>query len=1284
MTRSGRQRRVTLLLLALPFVACFAEPMEPAAPGTGVGGSLTGTGGAGNGGSVGIGSRTSSTGGDAALAAQGGQPSEAGANGTDAEMGGSGDDITTSECHHARAEPLPARRAILSDKAPEPEQSGPRVLTLTKKSLYADFVKRGCGDTKCHGGKGDPNAQPPETFQVTEDTFDQRATLGEEALARVTSSDEDTWMPPDEGDGSKRGTTHPYVVLAKRLLAWQKAGFPDPFLLQLDDAPDTGAGVDPYLLSPALGESLTNIGSCVPDQATVLLAVASEVQEKDALFASLQTSDDLPDTLLETDLVTLDSFQLGRRRVFSYAPTYPLYSDHAGKMRHVRVPVGQSIHYDETLRDFVIPDNTRFYKTFLKQVKDKDGNVGYRKMETRLIVVRKDEQLPDGTFKTHALRASYAWNRNETMAQRVKDPFRDGTAAADRLCPYVVDEGVTRDPARNPISDKISETCEYMTPEEMAAPSSGQIRHYAIPSTQRCDQCHMGSSSHSYVLGFTPWQVDRRAPGEGGIYEDPLDDELDQLERFLDYGIITGIKPGEAKLEESQAIADPPRYPRNDYELTAQGYMLGNCAFCHNPHGFPVVQNPVLRPFELFPGEKGGIFQFSLDRFSPRAKAGPGQNFRIPYITSVFSDTTNELDRGAAKSVNPLGVPVTDPNKYSPDYDPVSGKLTYLGLWGSLIWRNVYTPFTYEEHGAIFVHMPRNAAGYDCRAHKIMANWMLSIPSTRSVGDGAADQQAREVTAADSANLQKVAQLQLADRLKAYAEGVTGQWCPNDDDLVDPEVILSPLDPDTGHKLLGAPQDHGISGPRIVPDYPFSAVTERDAVPDHAHWVPTDTTDRQGKWVPRRSDWKEVIVTREVPVTDPLSKVIDDLQTIHLSPEAHSFALEELPTGLWHQDCQSTSEALASPRVSDIAGAPLAGPVRRWLSGNSMDADPASPDPDTTLRVHLQRRGEVVFRQICQNCHGKDADSKSPLAATMLELTGGDTRVANFLDGLFGPRSAPGAYAREEFTIDAGATPEDWQVRYMLFMGLGGTKATIPDVVLNLVATSPFYGKAVTAPNGQKTPNMLQSALALCGSVLGQSRKLKADKPAPVMPLGNFATGTGHYEVWESLCNFGNEPVVRALAFDQGNDFSSRLTFRSKDDAGHWVYPPDRLVGDQDGQVVRGIQPSNVGPWCFMPAPDDVIRQKMVTWAKGQGLTEADLPACPPELLAEAFGKLVNRVAVGSDGTIDPSEPFGNQAFAEHWIRRGAMNAGMSAYYYLNGVTSGEFTPNKPFDFCRQ
>jgi mono/diheme cytochrome c family protein len=1296
----------SLALSLFAFQACYADSGPPSNPDIG---SNVGQGGSSSGGSRGK-PQGASTGEAGSMPASGGAQGGDGAGGGEmggaagnpgVEDGGAGAGAAPSDggdpgaagdggviafaCSDAVAEPLPARQAITEPGEPGEPGEPVQTITLTKASLYRQFEQQTCGLSGCHGGDGDPLAQSPNAFRMTVDTFDKRPNLGTQALERILSSDPAKVMPPGFGDGSKRSEDDPVRQLGERLLAWEKAGFPPVLELTVEGEPiDEELPEDPYALTPELGSKLTNLGNCVPKGATELSMVRNEVLEKDELFAAVKTSDELPETLVQTDLVSLDSVALARRRVFSYAPTYTLFSDHAGKMRHLRVPYGETITYDAATRDFKIPDNTRFYKTFLKEVRDKDGKVGYRKMETRLIVVRADEKLPNGGFRPRALRAAYAWDRDERIARRVKDPFRNGEPAADRFCAYIVDESTPRDPALNPISDHISENCTYMNTEELSNPSSGKIRHYAIPSTERCDQCHMGSSSRSYILGFNPWQVDRRPDGEGGVYEAAMPDELSQLKRLIDYGVITGIEPGQAKLENSQG----DRKPRNDYELKAQGYMMGNCVFCHNPNGFPVVQNPALRPFDMYPSATGGIFQFSLERYSPRAKAGKAQAIRYPYVTSTFGDHTVDptgeepedtkvRNRALLAEIEgfdkPMG-PVLDTHQSPPDYDAEQGVFQFLGPWRSLLWRNVYTPFTYNEDGAIFVHMPRNAPGYDCRAHNIMADWMLGIPSVlkAQVADRR-EQPMVEVTEAE-AGPEGFAQAVAAakKRIEDYHRGVTGAYCPENDDIVDPRVLSSPLDPETSRRQQLSPVDSGISGPRLTPNYPHK--TELfDAVPDHAHWVPTDTTDLPGRWTPRRVNWEEVIASRTVPVSNTLEPVIDHLQEIHLSSELEEFALEPLPMGLWHEDCQGRPEAASSPTVGQLKANPSE-PLHRWLAGRVLSNDERQKDD---ARVHHQSRGEAVFRAICQNCHGQQADSKSPLAATILEITGGQTRVANFVAGLFGPAAAPGAYARDEFLINRGATPDEWQARYVLFMGLGGTEADIPQSVLNLVAASPFYGMAVTAP--EVSPNMLGAAQEMCFSVLRSKRLLPDDQAASVIDTTSsttFAANRGHYELWESLCSHGNEPVVQVFRFRDGTR-NPGGTYRAQDDRGGWVYPPDHPVGNHRGEIEIGIQSSNNLPWCLRVEDEEQVAEARV-WAEDVGIAPDELPICPETLFAETLGKQAYLLPIGTSA----EQALGNADFVERWQRQGAMNAGLSAFYYLRGLTSGEVQASLPFDFC--
>ena len=147
----------------------------------------------------------------------------------------------------------------------------------------------------------------------------------------------------------------------------------------------------------------------------------------------------------------------------------------------------------------------------------------------------------------------------------------------------------------------------------------------------------MGSPSQSFVLGFNPLQINRRPVGVGGVSFETGPDELTQLQRLMDLGVVTGIdSPNDVLPLE---LSEGTRAPRNDYELTAQGYMLGNCGHCHNPRGYPSVLNPVLTDvLDFLPGPSGGIFQFPLERYSPRIFRGVSGATPIPYVTPSLVD----------------------------------------------------------------------------------------------------------------------------------------------------------------------------------------------------------------------------------------------------------------------------------------------------------------------------------------------------------------------------------------------------------------------------------------------------------------------------------------------------------------------------------------------------------------------------------------------------------------------------------------------------------------------
>ncbi len=679
-------------------------------------------------------------------------------------------------CRPARAPAIPARAAVTSAEVKPAASEKPVFVT----DLFGLF-KSHCG--ACHVDTKLGN------YQVTQQTFAKE--IDARVVGFMKTDDVAKVMPPPAAGGkpySQRGPNDPIVQLVAQVERWIAAGKP-PNVFYLPAEAQQASDGSPFLLAPEVGARLTQLGDCVPDAALVGVE-KKNMQELDAFFAAAK---ELPARLEETDLSTLDGETLARHGVVAYAPTYPLWADDAGKLRHVRVPVGQAVRLGagKESQAHDVPPNTRFYKTFLKKIVDADGTPRYRKIETRLIVARPDVKRPDGTVEATALFGTYVWNEEETEAVLLADPLRNGKPFRDRLITYVVDE-----PKAQKIRDGMPANLTYALEVE----NPGLLRKYAIPGSERCVQCHMGSESGSFILGFSPVQVARRPQGHGGVTEPVGEDELTQLERLAAYGIVKPAAAEIAPLEASQGS----RKPRNEHELVAQGYLVGNCAHCHNARGFPSVKNPELRTLLDFqPSAQGGIFQFPLDATSPRIKRGANQDVPIPYITPSL----REYPVGAVESET--WKPKWVDCKERPEFcgGKTSGVLHVDAPWRSLIYRNVDGPFTYAEDFAIFPHMPMHAPGFDCRAPQILGDWMVSIPAVRK--NPATDEDAvPPKVAGSSADAKKVdtsAQpyeevkpgdpryaMAVADaekRLEAYHAGRRYGVCPDTTDIVDRAVF---------------------------------------------------------------------------------------------------------------------------------------------------------------------------------------------------------------------------------------------------------------------------------------------------------------------------------------------------------------------------------------------------------------------------------------------------------------------------------------------------------------
>lgn len=578
-----------------------------------------------------------------------------------------------SECLPAHTEhSIPARAALYAQS----EQSGPAVLLYNVLQSRFDAYCSGCHKAPAKNGN----------FSYTPESF--AAVVPAEAVGRILSTDDARRMPPPPWPTPPNDDLK---ELARDLKLWMDQGRPQ-VSINLAEPPDDAGSADAgmpsnYQLSRAIGENLTNLGYCIPSKKIVGIEADDVLDQR---FAAMQSGmdgfDDLPKTLAETDLFTLDTEVLARHGTVAFAPTYQLWSFDAGKMRMVHVPKGQSIRYDANTQHFILPENTRFYKTFFKPVLDKNHQIGWRKMETRLIVARHDKPRKSGVpYVPQALFATYVWNDAETEATLLEKPYFDGTKFKDLIRDYVTDENV------------FSETLEKVQASSgsvVLRPLDG-TKEYPIPGRHRCVQCHMGSESNDFVLGFTPIQLNRRPLGEGAVYEAPGPDELTQAQRFIDYKIVTGVKsPDEfVKLEDSAG----DRKPRNFYELRAQAYMVGNCAHCHNPDGYPTSLNPSLEFLNMRAG--GVIFQFPLNQRSPLRFKGDS-SVGVRYVDPTLSK------RAADSAASP---PVMAP-------------------WDSLLYRNVEAPRTYDEDGILYPHMPLHVAGIDCRAQEFLGTWNASIP----------------------------------------------------------------------------------------------------------------------------------------------------------------------------------------------------------------------------------------------------------------------------------------------------------------------------------------------------------------------------------------------------------------------------------------------------------------------------------------------------------------------------------------------------------------------------
>jgi mono/diheme cytochrome c family protein len=1177
--------------------------------------------------------------------------------------------------------------------------------TVPTKELFSRFntICGNCHVTGTSGGK-----------HTSEETF---ATVVDETwLAAMESDDPAICMPQPAALGtpcSVRRNEPDMQALIDNMKAWIAQGRPTDQYTYEDQGASKGNTAADYMFAPAVAAAMTNLGNCIPNKEAYAISTGGVMESMDEVFAGATA---LPKTIAETDLITFDSETLAANGVIAYVPTYPLWSDGSGKLRHIRVPRGQTVKFDKDKQTFDIPANTRFYKTFFRKVVDRTGVLRNRKMETRLIVARPPIEHPDGTVDQTALFGTYIWSADETSAKLTDLTYRDGNPFPDETLTYYTDELEYQDILNNGVGPGTDATYDARL-QAVLDEHPGLEQRYGVPGKIRCLQCHQGSPTKDFVLGFFPLQVARRADGTGGTYEPTGDDEVTQLQRLIDYGVISGMaSPADVlPLEQSEGT----RKPRTEGELKAQAYMVGNCAHCHNPRGFPSIAKPALAGVLNFmpDADKGGVFEFKFDTVSPVRQRGANGDVSIPYITPSLNDypvATDDLvriDNGI--SVDPAngGQPTWTPKFYAGNgvredcsggssplkrafcRDRTSGPSDVPAPWMSLIYRNVDTPYQYFDDFVPFPHMPMHTPGYDCRAPRIMAEWMVGLPARlqdlksqpyQEVHPGDPDY----AIAVDDAN----------DRLKPYHDGIRYQYCQDvlSADILDPIPSTGPYQPDTTRFTFQGT-------PPFDPTRPGEYVQPSIGVPYHDHWFEYDPTEPNGEWSPRRPDWKKVVVDQEDDITpaDGEAKTVpaDELRQRHvtidainaatLSSELQTYARKKIPFGLWQVKPECAAKLAAQDKVSKF----LAAPTGDGCGSNACDwISRTNPAPDRA--VYQSTPGAMIYRHICFNCHGPNADGKGLQGDALASASDGKARPADFRDGLFGPMASPGANLLKVFSAampgsTSATDAEQWASRYMAWMALGGTLRRIPQDIIHQVEATTVLGEhrqsLFKLPGaGQVSANMLNLAKALCALVLpdpiadnflfpdyGDTFKNDRYPPYNILPKESpFITTNGDKDMWLTLCSQFSPQVIRVYTL-QFQAFIHLSAIYYADG-----YPESALVLDQNQQQVpfvsqatskaMGVPLANNYPACFEPPtrPEDIAFLAKPDNANFVA-SKSNLPPCDPGFLSA--GRTLWRE--GFEGANDPE---GQQTYASYvenvsrWMQQGAAAAGMAVFTYLH------------------
>ena len=161
----------------------------------------------------------------------------------------------------------------------------------------------------------------------------------------------------------------------------------------------------------------------------------------------------------------------------------------------------------------------------------------------------------------------------------------------------------------------------------------------------------------------------------------------------------------------------------------------------------------------------------------------------------------------------------------------------------------------------------------------------------------------------------------------------------------------------------------------------------------------------------------------------------------------------------------------------------------------------------------------------------------------------------------------------------------------------------------------------------------------------------------------------GDAQMWLHLCSLANPSPVHVLTPKLGNsgldvqriqDDSGKLSIQLGSMVVAGIYPPGTPVGNEQGGVDPDLRAGNEWPWCV----DTTDPLATPAWLA----SHAGLPACPSSVLSQvAACRLQSPSCFGNDG-------------ANAWAIRGAVNAGLSVFLYVQSLENAG--PSPDYDQC--